>query len=302
MANNKSAKIYPAGPVCEGTDDIETVNLPSSGAPAKTLSKAKSKKGGAPPLALSIDEIAKNIDVDGDGQIDPEEQEILDLLKSMDTDGDGTIGIKELVNLGNTLQQSKEQVGQLKKIFIAVACLSVLFLGVMFVVCFSAVEAGKDSTPSGGGRMETVEGKRVSVDGNVETMSLDTMHYLAPETLKQIDEIGFQLGNTYYNFGIVGFEQTAVSDAGLSLILHLAGGSGQDYVFCSDTEVALYNGATGEKVDLMSAELARKAHRRSLLEATGRELLQDEFEAGAAVPNTPVSLPDDFVNVPADSY
>lgn len=262
-------------------------------------------------MSISINELRKNIDMDGDGQMDPEEKEILDLLISMDVDGDGTIGIRELVKLGDTLNQSKEQVGQLKKIAIAVICLSFLFCGVMFVVCFAAVEAAKDAKPSDSGKLETVathdsDAVAVSVDGNIEVVGIDELYSLAPDTLKQVTEIGFQLGETYYDWNVVGFEQT-IDGKDISVKFNLDGG---DYVMCTDSSVDLYQMATGASIDVLAAENSRKMKRRALLAASGRSLLQGmEDECGAfcggvnahnTIASVTEAMMDNFVSAPMD--
>jgi hypothetical protein len=39
-------------------------------------------------------DLAKNIDIDGNGNIDEDEKKILDTLREMDVDGDGNISLK----------------------------------------------------------------------------------------------------------------------------------------------------------------------------------------------------------------
>jgi hypothetical protein len=255
-------------------------------------------------MSISIADLQKNIDVDGDGQIDPEEAEILELLKSMDVDGDGTIGIRELVSLGNTLQQSKEQVGQLKKLVIAVVCLALVFCGVMFVVCFAAVEASKDSKPDDSGKLKTVatatsSSVAVSVDNNIEVIEIEELYTLSPESLKQIDEIGFQLGTTYFDWNVVGFEQTIEGSGDAMVVTVKFNLDGGDYVMCGENSVILFQTATGANIDVYQAETSRRMRRRALLASTGRDLLADDpFLAGSAIPNSLEKLPDDMIMVP----
>lgn len=249
-------------------------------APAKAKSSA---------VALSIADLEKNIDIDGDGQMDPEEKEILDLLRSMDVDGDGTIGLRELVNLGNQMNQASRDANRMRKMIYGVFFLSILFCGVMFCVSMAAVEAAKDSKPSESGTLETVpdvngDTKLVAIDTASEGVAITEIYTLDLASLKSIEDIGYRLGNIYYNFHVIGFEQLITADT-LTVTLSLYGG---DSIVSNSEETLLIRIATGQEIDLADAESKRKHRHRQLLAANGgRSLLaEDMFDGKITVKGT----------------
>ena len=125
-------------------------------------------------------ELAKNIDIDGDGEIEPDEKEILDTLRSMDVDGDGTISLRELVNLGAKLNQQREQAEFYKKVAFGVMIIAMLAILAVFLACFAAVEAAKDSRPGSDGVMKTVvtgkDPKVIATAGYTQSIGLTSLH------------------------------------------------------------------------------------------------------------------------------
>jgi len=235
------------------------------------------------PLAvISIAEIAKNIDIDGDGQLDPEEKEILETLKRMDVDGDGTIGIRELVNLGAQMNAQVQDAGRMRKIMMGIGVIAVLFCGVMFCVCMAAVEAAKDAKPDESGVLMTIAGvngdaKAVSMGENTVAWSLSDMYLLDPNTIKLVKDVGYQLANTYYHGKVMNFEHET-TDTSVTVTLFLANG---DTITSSPDELTLTTSAG--VVDLGTEVANRKLRHRTLLSADQRKLLQGFDDEGMRI-------------------
>lgn len=141
------------------------------------------------PGELRIDELLKNLDVDGDGDIDEEDKKLGETLKAMDKDGDGTITLRELVNIGQSKIQDQKKIRNLKKMVVAVIFAAVAFCGIMLGLMVAANEASKDSKPEGTGELKTIDGKDVSTTSTVTALPLAQLPTLPPAELEKLDTL-----------------------------------------------------------------------------------------------------------------
>lgn len=237
----------------------------------------REKTGRIKEVSISLADLAKNIDIDGDGEIEPDEQEILDTLRSMDVDGDGTISLKELVNLGARLNEQRDQAKFYKKVAYGVLVVAVLAISAVFLACFAAVEASKDARPGSDGVMKTVtvgsDPKVVATAGYQEAIALTALHAASFATLRGIKDVGFKVGNRLYQYTVTGFEQDINTDGSSNVRLFTSRG---DSIFVSKTAANLERSQTGQIIDITAAALQNRKllselsehHRRSLLQAT----------------------------------
>jgi len=213
-------------------------------------------------MSISIADIAKSVDIDGDGQMDPEEQEIIDLLKRMDVDGDGTIGLRELVNLGNSMNESKKETGRMRMMLYAGLAASVIIMGIMFCVCMAAVEAAKDSRPTESGKLETVDGKTVATNVNRGEVTVFNLNEQDMSALRQLDSISFAVGNAIYAHSINTVQQDITADQ-VVVTIHLA--NGEKIRNTADETVLISNDGSPD-VDLEAVQQERKHRHRHLLQ------------------------------------
>jgi len=235
------------------------------------------KTGRIKEVSISLADLAKNIDIDGDGEVEPEEKEILDTLRSMDIDGDGTISLKELVNLGAKLNEQRDQAKFYKKVAYGVMVIAVLAIAAVFLACFAAVEASKDVRPGDDGVMKTVtvgsDPKVVATAGYQEAIALTALHAASFATLRGIKDVGFKVGNRLYQYTVTGFEQDINTDGSSNVRLFTSRG---DSIFVSKTAANLERSQTGQVIDITAAAIQNRKllselsehHRRSLLQAT----------------------------------
>eukprot|EP00218_Dolichomastix_sp_CCMP3274_P009801 CAMPEP_0170143508 /NCGR_PEP_ID=MMETSP0033_2-20121228/11404_1 /TAXON_ID=195969 /ORGANISM="Dolichomastix tenuilepis, Strain CCMP3274" /LENGTH=235 /DNA_ID=CAMNT_0010379959 /DNA_START=13 /DNA_END=720 /DNA_ORIENTATION=+ len=217
------------------------------------------------PLTLSIKDIEREIDVDGDGQISKDEAQILSTLKSMDVDGDGTIGVRELVNLSSTLNQTKAANKQLYKIIMMIGVLAILALGAVFCACLAAVEAGKDTKPAESGLMKTIDGEPVKMQTQVATFEAWQLPAQGIEFVKTVKDFTAETPDgTILYYTITGFEWFSES----SIILYSARG---DKVVIEEQSVIVTK-ADGTEIDVN----ADSDRRRSLLGHMGRSAITIE--------------------------
>jgi hypothetical protein len=230
-----------------------------------------------PQKTTNQQELAKNIDIDGDGEIEPEEKEILDTLRSMDVDGDGTISLRELVNLGAKLNEQRDTAAFYKKVVYGVLLIALLSILAVFLACFAAVEASKDTRPGADGVMKTVvtagsDAKVVATAAYEESVALTALHGAAFSTLRGIKDLGFKVGNRNYQYTVTGFEQDIAADGSASVRLFTSRG---DSIFVSKAVANLERAATGTFIDISAAAVQNRKllaklsadHRRSLLAA-----------------------------------
>ena len=221
-------------------------------------------------------ELAKNIDIDGDGEIEPDEKEILDTLRSMDVDGDGTISLRELVNLGAKLNQQREQAQFYKRVAFGVMIIAVLAICAVFLACFAAVEAAKDSRPGGDGVMKTVvtgkDPKVVATAGYTQSIGLTSLHTATFATLRGIKDIGFKVGNRFYQYTVTGFEQDIVADGSTTVRLFTSRG---DSIYVSKTKANLERVQGNQVIDISAAAVQNRKLLAELSEDHRRQLLFD---------------------------
>lgn len=226
-------------------------------------------------VSISLAELAKNIDIDGDGEVEPDEKEILDTLRSMDVDGDGTISLKELVNLGAKLNEQRDQAKFYKKVAYGVMVVAILAIAAVFLACFAAVEASKDTRPGDDGVMKTVtvgsDPKVVATAGYQETIALTALHSASFATLRGIKDVGFKVGKRLYQYTITGFEQDINTDGSSNVRLFTSRG---DSIYVSKTAANLERSQTGQTIDITAAALQNRKLLSELSEDHRRSLLQ----------------------------
>jgi len=214
----------------------------------------------ASAMTISISEIAKNVDVDGDGDIEPEEKEILDTLKSMDVDGDGTISLKELVNLGGKMNDARKNATFYKRLIYGVILLCIFAMAGVFVACIAAVETTKDSRPEADGTLKTTvvggDAKVVATGLHKASIKLTDLNTASFSTLRGISDLGFKVGNRFYQYTITGFEQDYLTSGTATVRLFTSRG---DSIYITSTAASLEK-VSGNKIDIAAATLAGKRH------------------------------------------
>lgn len=238
------------------------------------LEKQKSKA-----CVIKITEIEKAIDIDGDGKIDEDEQKILNTLKAMDVDGDGNISLKELVNIGKTLNVQQDQTKLYKRLFWGLLLLSFLACCATFLACLAAVEAAKDNRPDKDGTLKTVvtagQGSKViKVGEHYKTVAMSDLHKASYDALRGVTDLGFKLSNRFYQYTVTGFEQEFNQDGTASVRFYSSRG---DTIFVSSTEAKLEK-PTGS-IDIRGAT-TKNRHLLSLSSMT------QDLDAGSVISKT----------------
>mmetsp|Transcript_27267 Transcript_27267/g.66968 ORF Transcript_27267/g.66968 Transcript_27267/m.66968 type:complete len:753 (+) Transcript_27267:93-2351(+) len=233
------------------------------------------KHSGNNAVVIKLSEIAKNIDLDGDGSIDPEERQILDTLKKMDIDGDGNISLKELVNLGKALNVADSQARTYKRIIYAVVLFCFAAIAATFLACLGAVEAAKDARPDASGTMLTTsitgESKVVQTQKHVSTIALTALYKASYSTLQGVNSLGFQVGLSFYQYTITGFQQDLAADGKSAVRFYTSRG---DTIYVTATAATLEK-TSGATLDISAASTLTR-HLLSTGVGAARDLLNDE--------------------------
>lgn len=204
-------------------------------------------------VAIKLSELAKNIDIDGDGNIDEDEKRILDTLKEMDIDGDGNISLKELVNLGKQLNIAEEQRKTYKKFIFLILLFAVAAISATFLACLGAVEAAKDARPDGSGVMLTTSvtgaSKVVQTQAHVDTIKITDLYKATYTTLDGVKNMGFQVGASFYSYTVTGFQQDLKGDGTSAVRFYTSRG---DTIYITST-ASLLELKAGGTVDISAA-------------------------------------------------
>jgi len=146
---------------------------------------------------LVINELLKQLDIDGDGDIDDEDRAIGDQLKAMDTNGDGFVTLKELVSIGKAQLEEEKKKGFLKKLIFVIGILVVLACGAMLAMGVAAAEAAKDSRPDASGELKTTAGTPIQMGVATRTYNATDFVDLPASAIGKTNEmIAIQAGET----------------------------------------------------------------------------------------------------------
>ena len=212
-------------------------------------------------MSIALADLAANLDVDGDGAVEADEKEILDTLRAMDVDGDGSISLKELVHLGAKLNQQRDQTTFYRRVAYGISVLAFVAICAVFLACLAAVEAAKDVRPNPkDGVMKTVvvgnaDAKVVATAGFKEAVALTDLHAATFSTLRGIKDIGFRVGNRFYQYPVTGFEQDIADDGSGAVRLYTTRG---DSIYVSKTAANLERKQTGQVIDISDAALQNR--------------------------------------------
>ena len=203
--------------------------------------------------ALVTQDLSKNIDVDGDGEIDEEERKILKTLKSMDIDGDGNISLKELVNLGKQYNIADQEKRHYRKLVFFLAAIVFAAMVATFLLSFAAAEAAKDARTDKSGVMKTVtvtgRSKVVQTQQHLETVAIPDLYKATYGTLEGVKNMGFQVGSSYYAYTVTGFQQDLASDGTSAVRFYTSRG---DTIFISAAKSILEK-KSGGTIDISKA-------------------------------------------------
>lgn len=227
---------------------------------------------------LRIDDLLKDLDIDGDGDIDEQDKQLAATLKNMDSDGNGMITIRELVSIGENRISDKRKIKKLRRAMMVAIALGIVLCGVFIGLVVVANEASKDSKPSTGGVLKTIGGKEVTMSQTTTALSLLAMPALSLEGLGKVKELRVkETSGAIVKFTITGYKWFSQT----SMIFYSARG---DQVLINDGEV-LVAGRDGKT----TGTVARK--RRALLSTEEGE--QGTIEgAGALYANNCNSIED----------
>lgn len=179
-------------------------------------SKPKSSVG-----ELRIEDLLKNLDVDGDGDIDEEDRKLGETLKSMDKDGDGTITLRELVNIGQSKLQDEKKIKNLKRVVVLVVFAALAFCGVMLGLMVAANEASKETETSSSG-VSYVKGSNTPM-GTAGLKSQSTIFAVVDMDGEQLESINYlKFDNAY---GIFQYTVTGVYKKPNSFVRFVSNGA-----------------------------------------------------------------------------